>query len=145
MEVLKKVIGIVLILIAAIVAIHTVIEPLYHTSTVPDNLNSPHWGYINIISAISIVLGLILSYIRMNNIGKNSSVQEFIAANTLFYGFMFAAIIFFWNWFGIIEAGKNFTAVSDETRSIVWIFFDALLPLLNGAMGAHLLRTSNAD
>ena len=34
MEVLKKVIGIVLILIAAIVAIHTVIEPLYHTSTV---------------------------------------------------------------------------------------------------------------
>ncbi len=144
MEVLKKVIGIVLILIAAIVAIHTVIEPLYHTSTV-DNLNSPNWGYINVLSAISIVLGLILSYIRMNNIGKNSSVQEFIAANTLFYGFMFAAIIFFRNWFGIIEAGKNFTAVSAETRSIVWIFFNALLPLLNGAMGAHLLRTSNAD
>ena len=144
MEVLKKVIGIVLILIAAIVAIHTVIEPLYHTSTV-DNLNSPIWGYINIISAISIVLGLIFSYIRMNNVGKNSSVQEFIAANTLFYGFMFAAIIFFWNWFGIIEAGKNFTAVTPETRSIVWIFFDALLPLLNGAMGAHLLRTSDGD
>ena len=144
MEVLKKVIGIVLILIAAIVAIHTVIEPLYHTSTV-DNLNSPNWGYINVLSAISIVLGLIFSYIRMNNIGKNSSVQEFIAANTLFYGFMFAAIIFFWNWFGIIEAGKNFTAVTPETRSIVWIFFDALLPLLNGAMGAHLLRTSDAD
>ena len=144
MEVLKKVIGIVLILIAAIVAIHTVIEPLYHTSTV-DNLNSPTWGYINIISAISIVLGLIFSYIRMNNVGKNSSVQEFIAANTLFYGFMFAAIIFFWNWFGIIEAGKNFTAVTPETRSIVWIFFDALLPLLNGAMGAHLLRTSDGD
>ncbi len=144
MEAFMKVIGVVLILIAAIVAIHTVIEPLYHTSTV-DNLNSPNWGYINIISAISIVLGLIFSYIRMNNIGKNSSVQEFIAANTLFYGFMFAAIIFFWNWFGIIEAGKNFTAVTPETRSIVWIFFDALLPLLNGAMGAHLLRTSNGD
>ena len=144
MEAFMKVIGVVLILIAAIVAIHTVIEPLYHISTV-DNLVSPNWGYINIISAISIVLGLIFSYIRMNNIGKNSSVQEFIAANTLFYGFMFAAIIFFWNWFGIIEAGKNFTAVTPETRSIVWIFFDALLPLLNGAMGAHLLRTSNGD
>jgi hypothetical protein len=144
MEVLKKVIGIVLILIAAIVAIHTVIEPLYHTSTV-DNLNSPNWGYINVLSAISIVLGLIFSYIRMNNIGKNSSVQEFIAANTLFYGFMFAAIIFFRNWFGIIEAGKNFTAVTPETRSIVWIIFNALLPLLNGAMGAHLLRTSDGD
>ena len=144
MEAFMKVIGVVLILIAAIVAIHTVIEPLYHISTV-DNPVSPNWGYINIIAAISIVLGLIFSYIRMNNVGKNSSVQEFIAANTLFYGFMFAAIIFFWNWFGIIEAGKNFTAVTPETRSMVWIIFDALLPLLNGAMGAHLLRTSNAD
>ena len=53
MEVLKKVIGIVLILIAAIVAIHTVIEPLYHTSTV-DNLNSPIWGYITVVWTISI-------------------------------------------------------------------------------------------
>jgi uncharacterized membrane protein HdeD (DUF308 family) len=63
MEAFMKVIGVVLILIAAIVAIHTVIEPLYHISTV-DNLVSPNWGYINIIAAISIVLGLIFSYIR---------------------------------------------------------------------------------
>ena len=33
METLKRVIGVVLILIAAIIAIHTVIEPVYHTSS----------------------------------------------------------------------------------------------------------------
>lgn len=146
MDALKKVIGVVLIIIAAIVAIHTIIEPLYHTSaTEPDaNKFSSFWDYINPLSAISIVLGLIFSYIRLNKVGDNSSVQEFIAANTLFYGFMFAAILFFWNWFGILNA-KTFTAVGDETRSTVWIIFDALLPLLNGALGAHLLRSSASE
>lgn len=145
MDALKKVIGVVLIIIAAIVAIHTVIEPLYHTSDPnSDNPYSSVWGYINVLSAISIVLGVILSYVRLNQVGESSGVQEFIAANTLFYGFMFAAIIFFWNWFGILNA-TTFTAVGAETRSIVWIIFDALLPLLNGALGAHLLRSKASE
>ncbi len=146
MDGIKKVIGVVLIIIAVLVAIHTVIEPLYHT-TDPDSENpySSAWGYINPLSAISIVLGLIFGYIRMSNTHENSSVQEFIAANTLFYGFIFAAILFFWNWFGILEVGKEFTAVDPQTRSIVWIFIDAILPCLNGALGAHLLRSSGTS
>ncbi|MCY4404379.1 MAG: hypothetical protein OXD54_17575 [Candidatus Poribacteria bacterium] len=145
MQSLNKTIGVILILIAAGVAIHTVIEPLYHTSDPnSDNPHSSVWGIINPISAISLILGLIFSYIRINKVGDNSSIQEFIAANTLFYGFMFAAIIFFWNWFGILNA-KTFTAVGDESRSTVWIIFDATLPLLNGALGAHLLRNSGGE
>lgn len=144
MDALKKVIGVVLIIIAAIVAIHTVIEPLYHTSTEDNPYNQSVWAYINVLSAISIVLGVIFSYARMSRSGENSSVQEFIAANTLFYGFMFAAIFFFWNWFGILKA-DSFTAVGAETRSMVWIIVDALLPLLNGALGAHLLRSNASE
>lgn len=144
MDSLKRVIGVILILIAAIIALHTILEPVYHTSD-PNSENpySSLWGYINPLSAISIVLGIIFSYIRMNRISENSSIQEFIAANTLFYGFMFSAIIFFWNWFGILKVGADFTAVSADTRSLVWIFLDALLPLLNGALGAHLLRSNS--
>ena len=144
MDSIKKVIGVILIIIAAIVAIHTVIEPLYYTSTDDSPYSESAWAFINWLSAISIVLGIIISYLRKNKIGVNSSVQEFIAANTLFYGFMFAGILFFWNWFGILNA-KTFTAVGGETRSIVWIIIDALLPLLNGALGAHLLRSGGAS
>lgn len=141
---IMKVIGVVLIIIAAIVAIHTVIEPIYHkTDPNSDNPYSSVWGYINPLSAIAIVLGVIFSYIRLNRISENSGVQEFIAANTLFYGFMFTAILFFWNWFGILNA--NFTAVGDETRSIVWIIIDALIPLLSGALGVHLLRSGGTS
>lgn len=145
MDALKKVIGVVLIIIAAIVAIHTVLEPLYHTSTEDNPYSSSVWAYINVLSAISIVLGVIFSYGRMSRTDENSSVQEFIAANTLFYGFMFAAILFFWSWFGLINPGQDFTPTQTDTGSMVWIIFDAILPLLNGALGAHLLRSSASE
>ena len=145
MEPLKKIVGVVLIIIAAIVAIHTVIEPLYYTSTAENPYNSSVWAYINVISAISIVLGIIISYARKSKVDENASVQEFITANTLFYGFMFAAIFFFWNWFGLINSGQDYTPTQSDTGSMVWIIFDAILPLLNGALGAHLLRNSGNE
>ena len=141
MESLKRFIGVVLIIIAAVVAIQTIIEPLYHTSTA-DSPYSPAWNYINPLSAISIILGLIFGYARMRRVGADSSVQEFIAANTLFYGFIFIAIMFFWNWFGIMSSASDFTVASADTRGMVWILFDAILPPLNIAMGIHLLRAS---
>ena len=141
MESLKRFIGIVLIVVAAIVAIQTILEPIYHTST-DESPYSSTWDYINPLSAISIILGLIFGYIRLSGVGADSSVQEFIAANTLFYGFIFIAIIFFWNWFGIMEVASDFTGVSHSTRSLVWILVDAILPPLNIAMGIHLMRAS---
>ena len=141
METLKRIIGVVLIVIAAIIAIQTVLEPIYHTSTT-DSPYSSTWDYINPLSLISIILGVIFGYIRMRRASADASVQEFIAANTLFYGFMFVAIIFLWNWFGISDVGQDFTGVDHGTRSLVWILLDATLPLLNGAMGVHLLRAN---
>ena len=143
MEGLKRVIGVVLIIIAAIVAIQTVIEPVYHTST-EDSPNSAAWDWINWLSVISIILGLIFGYIRMSHAGADSSVQEFLAANTQFYGFMFVAIIFLWNWLGISDVGSDFKVGSDP-RTMVWIIFDAILPLLNGALGVHLLRSNSSE
>ena len=144
MEGLKRFIGVVLIVIAAIVAIQTIIEPVYHVST-DDSPYSSAWDIINWLSAISIILGLIFGYIRMSRVGSDSSVQEFIAANMLFYGFIFTAILFFWNWFGISSFGSDFTAVSNDVRSFVWILFDAILPPLNIAMGISLLRAGSNE
>ncbi|MCG9126812.1 hypothetical protein JT359_04355 [Candidatus Poribacteria bacterium] len=142
MDALKKFIGIVLILIAIIIALQTILEPVYHTSDPAPNSNpySPIWNYINPLSAISLVLGILFSFIRKSSVTEDSSLQEFITANTLFYGFLFSSIIFFWNWFGILEMGRDFTAVSNDIRGLVWLLFDAVQPLLNGALGLYLLR-----
>ena len=139
MKRIQQFFGVVLIVIAAIVAIQTVIEPIYHTST-PEHPYNRIWKIIDPLSAISIIVGLEFGYLRMRRTRENPSVQEFIAANALFYGFVFAGILLFWNWFGISKAAKDFTAVSADVRSLVWTFFDALLPVLNAAMGNHLLR-----
>lgn len=140
---LKRSLGIVLLIAALLVAIHTVVEPLYHVSA-NDMPNSPFWYFVNPLAALSLILGLICSYMRLHRSSANASVQEFVAANTLFYAFVFVTIIFFWNWFGIINADE-FTAVSDQTRSLVWIFVDALLPPLNIAMGLHLFRATKSN
>lgn len=145
MDGIMKVIGVVLIIIAAIVAINTVIEPLYHTSTEESPYNNSVWAYINVLSAISVVLGLIFGYVRKSKTDESSSIQEFISANTLFYGYIIAAIFFFWNWFGIINPGQDFTPTQTVTGSTVWIIFDAILPCLNGALGAHLLRSNGTS
>ena len=145
MDSLKKVIGVFLILVAAAVAIHTVIEPLYYESKPNQPYNDGVWYYLNILSAISVVLGMIISYIRKSKVSESSSVQEYIAANTLFYGFIFASIFFFWNWFGLSTPGKDYTPTPSETGNMVWIIFDAILPLLNGALGMYLLRSNSND
>lgn len=137
----KPIIGSTFIIMAAIVAIHTVIEPLYHVST-EDNPYSVVWHYINPLIAASIILGLILSYIRICRVDDNTNVQEFLAANTLFYGFIFLAILFFWNWFGILGIGSSFTIVSADIRSLVWILFDAIFPLWSLALGRYVLRSN---
>lgn len=141
MDALKRIIGVYLIAVAVIVAVHTIIEPLYHTSTESDPY-TPNWGYINPLMAIAVALSLVLSYgckRRADREGRDAPVTRYyLAANTLFYGFVFIGILFFWNWFNYVSPG--FTAVGDDTITLVWGLIDAALPPLLGAMGMCLLR-----
>ena len=144
MDALKRICGLFLVLMAVVVALHTVAEPLYHTSS-EGQPYSPLWDILNPLMAVAIVLGVLFGYSRKKAVdreGSSASVtREFVAANVQFYGFLSLGILFFWNWF--ILYSPAFTAVGEDTATLVWILFDATLPLLTGAMGAFLLRGSN--
>ena len=139
---LKKIIGIYLILVAVLVGVHTVVEPLYHVST-EARPYSATWDILNPMMIVALVLALVYAYQRKNGVDSNqgASTREFIAANTLFFGLLFVSILFFWNWFNLMS--PEYTAIGDETVSLAWIVIDALLPLLTGAMGIHLVRSAN--
>lgn len=141
MDTLKRIIGIFFVLMAVVVAVHTVIEPLYHTSSKGQPYSSL-WDILDPLMALAIALGLIFSYCRKkaaDRQGGGAAVTgEFIAANAQFYGFLFVGILFFWNWFNLLSPA--FTAAGEDTASLVWILIDASLPLLLGATGAFLLR-----
>ena len=138
---LKQIIGAILTIVGVAVAIHTIVEPLYHVST-EGQPYSPLWSILDKLMALAIALGLIFGYIRKKGVdGSDAITREYLAANTLFYGLLFIGILFFWNWFNLLSS--TFTAIGEETVSLVWILIDASLPLLLGAMGISLLRAND--
>lgn len=144
MDTLKRLSGIFLVLMAIAVAVHTVVEPLYHVSG-EGQPYSPLWDILDPLMALAIALGLLFGYCRKkaaDSEGDRAAVtREFVAANVQFYGFLFVGIQFFWNWF--ILHSPTFTAAGADTISLVWILIDATLPLLTGATGMFLLRAGN--
>lgn len=138
MNALNRIVGVVLIAIAAIIGIHTVAEPLYYTST-EAAAYSPLWAYIDPLSAIALILGVIFGYIRLSAaVGDEGALTwERFAANAMFYGFVALSIAFFWNWFIILGGGLN---VDAGAVSVVWLTFNALMPPFSVALGIHLLR-----
>ncbi len=143
MNSLKQIVGVVLILIGALVAIHTVVEPLYHASTQASPY-SPNWSTINPLMALAIVLGLIFACMRKQEVdrqgGDAAVTRDFLAANTIFYGLLFIGILFFFNWFNLMSPAYN--AVGPDAVSVIWAVIDAALPLLLGAQGLALVKSS---
>lgn len=141
---LKKIIGIYLILVAALVAIHTVVEPLYYTSTEAQPYSSL-WSAIDQFMAVAIILTIIFGHSRKRNACQKNEThvtREFLSANVVFYGIVFIGIMFFWNYFNLLRPA--FTAVGPDAASLAWIIIDATLPLLLGAMGMHLFKAEDA-
>ena len=135
---LKQIVGAILTIVGVAVAIHTVVEPLYHTSSDAQPY-SPFWDILNPFMALSIVLGLIFGYIRKKGIDSGDAItREYLAANTQFYGLLVVGIMFFWNFFNLHN--DAFTAIGADAATLVWILIDATLPLLLGAMGISLMR-----
>ena len=138
---IRRIVGVVLVAIGTVVAVHMIVEPLYHASS-EVNPYSPIWNILDPFMALAVVLGVIFGYIRKKGMGHEGGgapiTREFLSANTLFYGFLFVGILFFWNWFNLLSPG--FTAVGTNAVSLVWAFIDAALPLLSGVMGLSLLK-----
>ena len=137
---LKKTVGILFLVIGAAVALHTIIEPLYHTSTEVQPY-SQAWDVLNPLMALAVVFGVAYAALRkrMVDTGDEQGVtRAYLAANTLFYGFLFVGILFFWSWANYLSPG--FTALGADAAAVIWGIVDALLPLLFGAMGVGLIR-----
>lgn len=133
--------GLFLVLVAVAVAVHTVIEPLYHASA-EGQPYSPLWNVLDPLMVAAVALGAIFAWLRKHAAGShrdsNTVTRAWLAANTWFYGLLFVAILLLWNWFNLLS--PRFTAIGDETASLVWIIIDALLPLLLASLGISLLR-----
>ena len=87
-----------MILVAVVVAVHTIVEPLYHVSSEAQPYSAT-WGILNAMMIVALGVGIIYGYLRKSRADSdgNGVTREYLAANTLFYGFLFVSILFFWN------------------------------------------------
>ena len=135
--------GIFFIAMAALIALHTVAEPLYHVST-DSQPYAPIWYVLDVLMVLSAAIGVAYVWGRkraLDRAGDDAPVSRvWLTANLLFYGYLFIGIMLLWNCFILIS--PQFTAIAPGTVSLVWIIIDAALPLLFGATGAALLRNS---
>ena len=69
---LKQIVGAILLIVGIAVAIHTVIEPLYHASS-DGQPYSPFWNILNLLMVLSIILGLIFGYIRKKGVDSGDA------------------------------------------------------------------------
>lgn len=139
--VLRRACGLLLVLVAVAVAVHTVVEPLYHASSETQPY-SPLWNILDPVMVAAVAVGLLYAFLRQRRVDRDQNggaiSRSWLVANTQFYGLLFVAILLLWNWFNLLS--PRFTAIGDETVSLIWILIDALLPLLLGSLGISLLR-----
>ena len=69
---LKKIIGIYMVAVAALVGAHTVLEPLYHVST-EARPYSPLWDILNAMMIVALVLGIAYSYLRKSSVDNDEN------------------------------------------------------------------------
>ena len=138
---LMRVIGALFVAVGFVVAIHTVVEPLYHVSG-PDSPYSALWTYINPLMALAVIAGVVFGCRRKMAVdaeGNDAPVtRAYVAANALLYGFLFVGILFFFNWFNYMT--PSYTAVGPDAMAVIWALVDAALSLLCLAMGLALWR-----
>ena len=143
---LNRIGGIYLIAGAVAVAVHAVVEPLYHVTTAAAPYSAT-WSILNPLMTLAIVLGLAVAWRCQREVdqeGEDTPVSRaFLIANALFYGFLFFGMLYLWNWFNLLSPA--FTSIAPGTASLVWIIVDAALPLLWGATGVALLRRASGQ
>ena len=117
------------VLVGVAVAVHFIITPLYHAGDAPFTA----WHYMNWFIAAALLVTLGASYAGKRRIdGEGSAdLKRYLEVNTVFYGSVAAAIIYYWNWALSLSPGN----VPDGQ---FWSVLGAALPILMVVAGSRL-------
>ncbi len=142
MRILKRAIGIFLVLAGVAVAVHLIVEPLYYTSTEAAP-SSPLWHTFHPVVIAIVVLTLMFGYMRKRDAGHGWDgamvTREFLSANVIFYGSLVVGILYFWNWFNDINPA--FTAIGGDVVTVTWTIVGVALPPLAAATGVSMWKS----
>ena len=144
MDILKRLLSVFFLLVAAAVATHWVVTPLYDNSSG----EYPVWVFLNWFMAVAVALALIVNAMRKFGPQSGDSggaiTRQYIEVNLAFYTSIVLALWFYWNWFHSLFPA-NEPDIVGTIHLQWWAFINPLLVLVVGTTGARLWRDTSAN
>ena len=125
MEIVRRLLGVFLVVIAIVVAINLMATPLYHDGSE----DYPIWKIVNWFMAVGVVAALIVSAMRKRALGAGGSdepsVREYLRVNLTYYTTIILTILFFWGWFWTLNPDSE-TGEAVTSHLVYFPIMDAL-------------------
>ena len=143
MSVLQRILAVILVATAIVIAVNWVITPIYHNGSA----EYPVWKVLNWFMGFAILVSLIVNFTRkraLRNGEPDSSItREYLEANLAFYASLLLVPWFFASFFTFNLFPGNMPTVAMESADVWWEFIDGLLILVAGTTGCHLWRKAS--
>ena len=137
MDGLKKLIGAYLMVIAAIVAVFFIINPLLVDSVEVLSI----WSVVDVLMVIALALALIFNLARKREECRHDSngpvTRSYLDAKVAFFVTAGVTILFLHNWFSLLAFGGD-SLEGNHQAWVIWAAVDTLLPLVLGVTGCRL-------
>ena len=135
MSILLRVAAAYMVLVAAAVAVHFIITPLYHPG---GDAPFTAWEVMNWFMAAAMLITLAAAYAEKRRIDGDSGadLKRYLEANTVFFAAVAVFILYFWNWFSALSPNN----VPDGR---FWAVIDTTMPIVMGVAGCRLWRNAS--
>ena len=138
MDIVRRLLGIFLVVIALVVAVNLMATPLYHDGS--DDY--PIWKIVNWFMAAGVVVALIVNAMRKHATGAGGanepSVREYLKVNLTFYTTVVLTILFFWEWFWTLNPDSETSDGAVTSHMVYFPIMDALFVVVCLATGRYL-------
>ena len=142
MDVVKRVVGIFLLVTALAAAVLLMVTALIHDGS-PDY---PLWKILNWFMAAGTVAILVVAFVARRSQGcEKVDTLERLRVSLVFYGAIVLAMLFFWGWFWTLNPDSE-TGEAVTSHLVYFPIMDALYVVLSVTVGRRLaICTDSSD
>ena len=144
MEAIKKLLGMYLVLVAAVVAVWFIINTFFvDTFSVTDV-----WHVLDVLMVIGLAVALAYNFDRKrrmdSQLAGDGITRRYLEANVALYLTAGVTILFLHNWFSFLYNGAD-SLDGNHQAWVIWAVIDTMLPLMLGTTGCAMWRDAAVE
>ncbi len=136
MDMLKRVLGVFLVVTGIAVALNLILTPVYHDGSA----EYPVWKILNLFMAAGVLVTLVVTFLRRRAPGnEEAGIFERVQVSMDYYGAIVLTMLFFWGWLWTLNPDSE-TGGAVTSHLIYFPITDALYVVLALATGSRLWK-----